>query len=344
MKMVRLGRTGIEVPQTAFGALPIQRLGKTEAAELLQKAYAGGIRFFDTARSYSDSEEKIGLGLQDVRSDITLATKSPAKNKDQLLRDVETSLAKLKTDYIDILQFHNPGFVPRPDGEDGLYDTIVELKESGVVRWIGITNHKGPLAQEAVESDLYDTLQFPFCYLSSAEDFVLMELCRQRDVGFIAMKALSGGLITDASAAFAFMRQYDHVLPIWGIQKPEELAEFLACEHKPPVFDEKVKERIAADKEQLSGTFCRGCGYCMPCPVGIPINMAARMNLLLHRAPYQNFLGEDWQKNMERIQDCIDCGQCRKACPYEIDTPQLLREEYRRYWDFAAQHGIVKNP
>lgn len=342
MKTIRLGKTGLMVTQTAFGALPVQRVDLDDAVSLLRSAYEQGITFFDTARGYSDSEEKIGAALADVREDIVIATKSPAKQRDQLFRDVDTSLAKLRTDYIDVLQFHNPGFVPRPGGNDGLYDGLLELKEQGLVRHIGITNHKGAIAKEAVESGLYATLQFPLSYLSSEADFALVELCRKQDVGFIAMKALSGGLITDAAASFAYLRQYENVVPIWGIQRQEELDEFIALDAQPPVLNDAIHQRIVADREQLSGSFCRGCGYCMPCPVDIPISMAARMSLLLQRAPYQQFLSEQWQANMERIQDCIDCGQCRRACPYELDTPQLLREEYNRYWDFAQQHGVSR--
>ncbi len=342
LKKVRLGRTGLMVTQTAFGALPVQRIPVSEAAALLRYAFDQGVNFFDTARGYSDSEEKLGAALADVRSEVVIATKSFAKKEEQLLRDVEASLAKLKTDYIDILQFHNPGFIPKPGGADGLYDGIRKLQDQGVVRHIGITNHKGSLAEEAVESGLYATLQFPLSYLSSAADFALVDLCRQHDVGFIAMKALSGGLITDAAASFAYLRQYDNVVPIWGIQRRQELDEFLALEVDPPTLDHGMLQRIAADREDLSGSFCRGCGYCMPCPVDIPISMAARMSLLLQRAPYQQFLSEQWQENMQRILDCIDCGQCRRACPYELDTPQLLRDEYNRYWDFAEQHGVPR--
>jgi len=342
LKTIRLGRTNLKVTQTAFGALPVQRASMDDAVELLLRAYDSGINFYDTARGYSDSEEKLGRALSHVRQEIVIATKSPAKAGEDLRRDVETSLEKLQTDYIDILQFHNPGFVPRPGGEDGLYDAAADLRRQGAIGYISISNHKLDIAREAVESGLYDTLQFPLSHLSSQEDLDLVDICRGHDVGFIAMKALSGGLITDARAAFAYLRQFDNVVPIWGIQYPEELEEFLQLESAPPVLDSAVQSIIDRDREELSGSFCRGCGYCMPCPVDIPISMAARMSLLLQRAPYQQFLEPEWQERMERIKDCTECGQCREACPYELDTPNLLKEEYDKYWEFAAARGVTR--
>ena len=163
MKTVVLGRTGIEVNRNGFGALPIQRITPEEAGKLLIKAYENGMNFFDTARSYSDSEFKIGLALSDVRENIIIATKTPSTTTEGFWKDLETSLSLLKTDYIDIYQFHNPSFCPKPGDGTGLYEAMVEAKEQGKIRFIGITNHRLHVAKEAVESGLYDTLQFPFC-------------------------------------------------------------------------------------------------------------------------------------------------------------------------------------
>jgi uncharacterized protein len=154
----------------------------------------------------------------------------------------------------------------------------------------------------------------------------------------IAMKALSGGLITHVASTFAFLRQYDNVVPIWGIQKDSELDDFLTLEKAPPVLDREILEIIEKDRRELSGGFCRGCGYCMPCPAGIPIPMAARMSLLLRRAPYQPLLSDEWKENMNRIENCIDCGQCRKQCPYKLDTPEILKSMLGDYRDFYNHH------
>lgn len=180
MSTVTLGKTGISTDKNGFGALPVQRIPKEDAAYLLRRAYDGGITFFDTARAYTDSEEKIGYALSDIRSHIFLATKTAAKNADDFWKDLETSLTLLKTDYIDIYQFHNPAFCPKPDDGTGLYEAALKAKEQGKIRFIGLTNHRLAVAQESIKSDLYDTLQFPFCYLCSDADLALVDACRQK--------------------------------------------------------------------------------------------------------------------------------------------------------------------
>ena len=167
--------------------------------------------------------------------------------------------------------------------------------EKGMVRHIGITNHRLNVAKEAIESGLYETLQFPFCYLAAEKDLELVEACKKADMGFIAMKALSGGLITNSAAAYAYLAQFDNVLPIWGVQRESELDEFLSYIENPPVMTEEIRAVIDKDREELLGEFCRGCGYCMPCPVGIEINNSARMSLMLRRAPSEAWLTEEWQ-------------------------------------------------
>jgi predicted aldo/keto reductase-like oxidoreductase len=339
MEKIRLGRTELFVSRSGFGALPIQRISVDESKYLLRKAYHSGINFFDTAKGYTDSEEKIGYALSDVRQNLILATKSPSKDKQGLLDDLDQSLRRMKTDYIDILQLHNPPSVPEPGGEDGLYEGLMEAKEQGKIRFVGMTNHRLNVALEAIESDLYDTMQFPLNYLSSEKDLQIIETCKQHDMGVIAMKALSGGLITNAALTFAFLRQYDTVVPIWGVQRESELDEFLSLEQHPPALDDNIWQSIEQDRKELSGAFCRGCGYCLPCPVEIPINMAARMSLLLRRMPYQRFLEEEWKGKMDRIEDCIDCGQCRERCPYDLDTPNLLKRQLIDYREFYAKQA-----
>ena len=236
MVKVTLGSTGITVEKNAFGALPIQRIAAQEAVKLLHKAYGHGVTFFDTARFYTDSEEKLGEAFDGMRDKVYIATKTGAVNAEGFWKDLHTSLGNLRTDYIDIYQFHNPAFCPKPGDGSGLYEAMLEAKEKGMVRHIGITNHRLSVAHEAVESGLYETLQFPFCYLATEKDMELVEKCKNAGMGFIAMKALSGGLITNSAAAYAFLAQYDHVLPIWGVQRERELDEFLSYIDHPPAM------------------------------------------------------------------------------------------------------------
>ena len=287
--------------------------------------------FFDTARFYTDSEEKIGYALSDVRDKIYIATKTAAQNADDFWKDLNTSLNNMKTDYIDIYQFHNPSFCPKPNDGTGLYEAMLEAKAQGKIRFIGLTNHRLAVAQEAIDSGLYDTIQFPFCYLATDKDIAIVENCKKNNLGFIAMKGLSGGLITNSAAAYAFMAQYDNVLPIWGVQRMSELNEFLSYNTNPPSVTGEIKELIDNDRKMLAGEFCRGCGYCMPCPVGIEINNCARMSLLLRRSPSELQLTPAVQAKMKKIENCLHCNQCKSKCPYGLDTPKLLEENYKDY-------------
>lgn len=341
MTKITLGRTGITTDRNGFGALPIQRISKDEAAKLLRKAYDGGFTFFDTARAYTDSEEKMGYALSDVRSHIYIATKTAADNAEDFRKDLDTSLALLKTDYIDIYQFHNPAFCPKPGDESGLHDAALKAKEQGKIRFIGITNHRLAVAEEAVESDLYDTLQFPFCYLSGEPEEALVRGCEKHNMGFIAMKSLSGGLITNSAAAYAFAAQYPDVLPIWGVQRESELDEFLSYMDHPPVMTDEIRALIEKDRTQLCGSFCRGCAYCMPCPVGIEINTCARMSLLLRRSPSASHLSRKGQEMMMKIKECLRCGKCASKCPYGLNTPELLQSNLKDYEEVLAGKEIT---
>ncbi len=333
MDYVTLGKTGITVCKNGFGALPIQRVGFDEAKALLLRAYEGGIRFFDTARFYTDSEEKIGYAFSDIRDKIYIATKTAAQDAETFRRELETSLSNLKTDYIDIYQFHNPSFCPKPGDGTGLYEAMLEAKREGKIRFIGITNHRLSVANEAIDSGLYDTLQFPFSYLATDKDIEIVKACKDKNMGFIAMKGLSGGLITNSAAAYAFIAQYDNVLPIWGVQRMNELEEFLSYNEAPPSMSSDIKELIEKDRELLSGDFCRGCGYCMPCPVGIEINNCARMSLLIRRSPSELQLTPEVQAKMKKIEDCLHCNSCKSKCPYGLDTPRLLEDNYKDYME-----------
>lgn len=332
MKTITLGSTGITTIQNAFGALPIQRVSVEDAIIILRKAYEGGMRFFDTARAYSDSELKLGLAFENIdRKDIYIATKTMAKTPEQFWEQLNTSLELLKTDYIDIYQFHCASQVYRPHDGTGMYECMLEAKAQGKIKHIGITAHLLQVAFDAVESGLYETLQFPFSYLSSEKEIELVRLCQEKNMGFIAMKGLAGGLINQSDKAMAYMTQYDNVLPIWGIQKESELDEWLSYIKNTPTMTKDIIEYIEKEKEELSGEFCRGCGYCMPCPAGIMINQCARMSLMLRRAPSAAWLTEDMQSEMKKIENCLHCNLCHQKCPYGLDTPKLLEKNYEDY-------------
>lgn len=340
MDMVTLGRTGITVNKNGFGALPIQRISTEEAAKLVRKAFEAGVTYFDTARMYTDSEVKLGIALHDVRDKLFIATKTMSVTAEGFRKDLETSLANLQTDYVDVYQFHNPAFCPKPGDGSGLYEAMLEAKEQGKIRHIGITNHRLSVAEEAIASGLYETLQFPFSYLAGEKELSLVNKCRDANMGFIAMKGLAGGLINNSRAAYAYLAEYDNVLPIWGVQREYELDEFLSYINDPPSLDAELQAVIDHDREELQGEFCRGCGYCMPCPAGIEINNCARMSLMIRRAPSDAQMTEEMQAKMMRIEECLHCGQCSSRCPYGLDTPNLLQRNLADYKEILA--GRIK--
>jgi aryl-alcohol dehydrogenase-like predicted oxidoreductase len=335
-----LGRTGLTVNKDGFGVLPLQRASMDEAVRILNRALDNGIDYYDTARGYTDSEEKIGKAISSRRGEFILATKTMARDAGGFLKDLETSLINLKTDHIDIYQFHNPQHYPKPGDSSGLYEAMLKAKEQGKIRFIGITNHRLPIARAAVESGLYDTLQFPFNYLSDEKEAALVRLCAEKNIGFICMKALSGGLITDVAAARSHLASFPNALPIWGIQSEGELDALLNAQKLPAVLSEEQKNRIAKDREELTGNFCRACGYCLPCPAEIEITMCARMSLLLRRMPAAPLLSENWRREMAKIPECQHCNHCKDNCPYGLDTPSLLARNYADYQKALEAAGI----
>ena len=335
MKNIVLGKTGIVTPQNAFGALPVQRVDMATAVKLLRKAYEGGMTFFDTARAYSDSEEKLGEAFDGMRDKIFIASKTQAKTPEVFWQHLETTLKNLRTDYLDIYQLHCASQCYKPGDGTGMYEAMLEAKKQGKIRHIGITAHLIGVAEEIVESGLYETLQFPFSYLANEREIALVEATEKAGMGFIAMKGLAGGLLTDSNACMAFMSQYN-ALPIWGIQREEELDEWLSFFEKDAVMTDEIRAFIEEERKSLMGDFCRGCGYCMPCTVGIQINNCARMSQLIRRSPSKNFLSEEWQQNMLKIDECVDCGLCKSKCPYGLDTPNLLRKNLADYKDILS--------
>ncbi len=338
---ITLGRTGLQVHRNAFGALPIQRTEKDEAVRILRRALDGGINFYDTARMYTDSEEKIGAAFSGLRDQVLIATKTRGLTPEAVAKDLDASLAQLKTDYIDVYQLHWAARAYRPGDGSGLYEAMLEARQAGKIRFIGITAHGVDVALDAAASGLYDTVQYPLNYLSSERELGLIELARSNGVGLLGMKVLSGGLLANNPAAcFAFIHQFGNVLPLWGIQTMEQLEQFLAMEADAPALTPKMQAVIAKDRAELDKAFCRGCGYCLPCPADIPISDVARIALTLGRMRWEDFTTPEWQKKVARSAGCIHCGVCAKRCPYGLDTPRLVEENWEFYQRFVKEKGI----
>ena len=336
MQKMILGKTGLEVTKPAFGALPVQRRSMDDAVAILRRAYEGGIRYFDTANSYTDSEEKIGRALADVRGDIVISTKSQGRDYETVKNHILLSLDRMKTDYIDLFQFHMVSNWQELDS--GAYEAALEAKEKGFIRHIGVTTHSLRFAFELTQSDRFETMQYPFSYLSNEEEHRLVALCREKNMGYIAMKALAGGMLSNARAVYAFMQRLEGVVPIYGIQTMEELEQWLRLSEEEPALDDEIQSIIDADRKALGGQFCRSCGYCMPCPQGIEIRNCARMDMLIRRSPWRPYFTPEWQTKMNKINDCVECGRCKSKCPYHLDTPNVLKYMLKDYWEFYEEH------
>lgn len=336
MADVKLGNTGLVVEKNGFGALPIQRRDMADAIRIIRRAYDGGIRFFDTARNYTDSEEKLGAALRDVRDKVVIASKTHALDVPTFWKELDTSLANLKTDYIDIHQFHNPPALFRPGDGSGMYEAFLEARRRGKIRHIGISSHRLAVAREAVASGLFVSLQYPFSYLANDAEIDLVREAREAGMAFFCMKALAGGLLKDFRAANAFIAQFPGAVPIWGIQRDEEVEELVECVRDVPELTGERRAIIEKDRQELRGEFCRGCSYCQPCPAGINIFFAARMSLMLRRAPLRVYAAPKFHEMMAKVDDCIGCNQCKKRCPYGLDVPSLLRKNHEDFKRFTA--------
>lgn len=337
MDKIRLGKTQLYVTKTAMGCLPIQRCSTEDAVAILRAAYEGGINYFDTANAYTDSEHKMGIALHHVRENIIISTKSEGRDRQTVLSHIQNSLKELQTDYIDLFQLHQVPVMPDFDDPDGAYAGALEAKERGWIRHIGVTAHKIDLAFDLINSGKFETMQFPFSYISGKRELEMVALCQEKDMGFIAMKGLAGGMLSNARACHAFMKDYP-VVPIWGIQTMEQLQEWLDLAQENPGLDDALRTLIAKDRGELSQGFCRGCGYCLPCPENIEINNAARMDMLLRRSPWQPYMSDSWYNKMHLIDNCRHCGECASRCPYELDIPHILEYMLKDYDQFYQEH------
>lgn len=330
LEQVELGKTGLRVSRIAMGCIPIQRLSRDDAVALLMRAYENGVNFFDTAHVYTDSEEKIGAAFAGgIREKIVIASKAMADTYDETMRQLDESLRRLRTDYIDLYQWHNPESIAPAD--HGPYQAMLDAKKAGKIRHIGVTNHSLAIAEQAIREGGFETLQYPMSVLSSEEEIAMSFACRDAGMGFIAMKAMCGGLLPDGKAPYAFLNQYPHIVPIWGMEKREELDQFLGLAKTPQPYTDEMRAEVEAIRAEYGEHFCRGCGYCMPCPAGILLPVMMRIDCFIKRNVPGSQFTEQRQKQIAKIDDCVHCGQCTSQCPYKLDVPAILQRQKENY-------------
>ena len=333
MKTVRLGKTGLEVSRVGMGGIPIQRPPMDEAVKVIQRALDLGVNFIDTSVAYGDSEIRIGKGVAGRRDEVVLATKGSWRDKDAARDCIGRSLKRLSTDYIDIWQFHNIGTFEVYEqvlAPGGAIEAAQEALEEGKIRHIGMSTHNLDVALKAVTSRYFETIQFPFNFISNEAVDELLPLARKHDVGFIGMKPIAGGTIQDANLAIKYLLQYDNVVPDPGIEKVEEIEEIVDIVNGSWELTSDELRRIEEIRTELGTRFCRQCLYCMPCPNGVNIWMLMITQGMHRLWPLDTFL--EWmEKPIESGRNCVQCGECEEKCPYHLPIREMIVENMKFY-------------
>jgi len=341
VKKIRLGKTDLMVTQIGFGGIPIQRLSDKDAVNVVRRCLDLGINFIDTANGYSTSEERIGKAIKGRRDDVFIATKTIARTHEEIEKNLDLSLERLGTDYIDIYQFHGVNDQETLDKildpEDGLKNTFEKAKKAGKIRHIGITSHKMDAVKAQVKTGYFETVMFPFNFITCEPADELLPLCREYDVGFINMKPMAGGMLEDASVAFKYLFQFPDIAMIPGIEKVSEIEEIVSLYEGSHEMTAAEIEKMEQLREELGTRFCRRCEYCQPCQQEIPIAMLMAFPSFVKRLP------PDWYlKNpripgmMEKAIECIECGECETKCPYNLPIREMIKESYNLFQEVKA--------
>ncbi|NLA26733.1 MAG: aldo/keto reductase [Firmicutes bacterium] len=323
-----LGKTGLQVSEIGFGGIPLQRIPPDEAVTVVREAFRLGINFFDSARGYTDSEEKMGLALQGIpRSDIILATKSGAGRKDSMKWDVDISLRNFRTDYIDLYQLHNlrdEEKVKQIFGSGGSWEALKEAQKEGKVRFIGITGHIPSLLLEVLKRESPDTVQFPFNYIERDALDELLPQARQQGAGTIIMKPLAGGVFSYPAAALKFILRHDVSVAIPGMKSLEEVGGNAAASGAAPC--EAEEEQLRQEAGIIGEKFCRRCDYCQPCPQGIDISSVMTLRRYSEGYDLHDWARERYNALKVKPSLCSECGSCEDKCPYNLPIRKLLQE------------------
>ena len=342
MQTMTLGKTGLEVSRIGFGGIPIQRPTEAEAIRVVQRCLDLGVTFLDTAAGYTTSEERIGKAITGRRAQVILATKTPARDRAKALEHLEQSLKRLQVDAIDLWQFHNVSTFEALDqvlGPGGALEAAHQAVQAGKVRHIGISCHSMDVALRAVPLGHFETIQFPFNFVTSEPAANLLPLARQHNLGFIAMKPLAGGMLSDARLCIKYLLQFDDVLPDPGIQQVAEIEEIAGIVAEPWELTPAEWQAIERIRANIGTRFCRRCGYCEPCPQGVRISTVMVLESFCRRMPVARMTAGGIAEAAASARDCIECGECEDKCPYHLPIRAMLIENYE-FYEKALQAGI----
>ncbi len=339
MKMTQLGKTGLRVSRVGFGGIPIQRLSEGEAIRVVERCLDLGVTFLDTANGYSTSEERIGKAIRGRRQEVVLATKTGARDRATAEKHLELSLRRLGVDMIDIWQFHNVSTDEEYEqvlGPGGAMEAARRALEAGKVGHIGLSSHSLDLALKAVPSGLFETIQFPFNFVTCEPADALVPLAVQHQVGFIAMKPLGGGLLSDANLCIKYLLQFECVVPDPGIEKVEEIEEIAGILAGPWELTPEEWQEIERIRTEVGVRFCRRCGYCEPCAQGVRISVVMNLRNLCMRLPVERLRGGWAAEAALSAEECIECGECEAKCPYQLPIREMIIENIAYYEDALA--------
>ena len=342
MRKTRLGRTDFLVSAIGFGGIPVTRLSMDEGAILVRHCFDKGINFFDTAPLYGDSELKVGAGVEGVRDQVVLATKTFKRRKSETAEDLEKSLTRLRTNYIDLYQFHNVADQETLEavlGPDGAYEAALEAREAGKVRHIGLTSHNLEVAVRACKTGVFSTIQIPFSLIEHDPAEKLFPSAREQDMGIIAMKPMGGGLLERADLCFRFLQQYQDVVPIPGVENAAEVDENIKYYAKAHPLSEQDRTDIETIRNELGTRFCHRCGYCQPCAQGVEVWKVLLFKAQVKRFPAQMAI-DMGREAMKQAEQCVQCGECADKCPYELPVPDLISESLDYFRRFCRENGV----
>jgi len=341
METMRLGKTELVIPRLGFGGIPIQRCIEDEAVAVVKRCIDLGITYLDTANGYTTSEERIGKAVAGRREKAIIATKSSARTREGVDEHLKLSLKRLGTDYIDVYQFHNISDTESFNtvkAPGGALDLLKEAKSAGVIRHIGVSSHSMDMAKEMVKSDIFETIMFPFNFITSEAADQLLPLCKEHDVGFIVMKPFAGGMLDNATIAFKYLLQFPEAMTIPGIEKIEEIEEIFRITEGPWQMTAEEEAEMQRMKDELGTKFCRRCQYCQPCSTEIPITMVMTSPSFHKRMPPERFFSGNIAETMEKAASCIECGDCEDRCPYHLPIRETIAERVAWYQTLKAEY------
>ena len=340
MEQIRLGKTELMVSRVGFGAIPIQRRTDEDAIAVVNRCLELGITYLDTANAYTTSERRIGETLGGQNKNVTISTKSQSRTPEGIEAHLAQSLEMLKVDSIDLYQFHNVSSFPDLEkvlDPNGPFPAVLKAQREGKVKHIGITSHQIDVAKEAVKTDRFETVMYPFNFIVHEPGEELAALAAQHDVGFIAMKPFAGGMIDNATLAIKYLLQFPNVVPIPGVERIPEIEQIIDIVNGPWELTAEENAEIERMRKETGSRFCRRCDYCRPCTVGIPISVVLAFPAMVKRMPEQSLKAPGIAEALQKATECTKCGVCEERCPYQLPIREMVEESSALYQEFQKK-------